>query len=503
MLTTLYDNLCNGGPFVVCKPGKYRCSHVADPKDKNEIRNVVIFQRLVSFMTNPVPLTCLDVGTSGVMLMCDKGREDVLRNAIVHRHNYYKEYIAYVYAPGYFAKEGATPAGVEFSNGKRRAKVMGYLHTIDGFSTHEMWPSRPSDSLCTTYFTVLESFTLHISGKTVPVLKVRAVTYRGGRHQVRVHALNAFGFQLVGDTTYGAHSGAHNGREPLNRPALHGSLLAFNDPNRSGTGKCVVCRAPLPEDLLSLESENLRKDIGTQDAIDNLCNIEKQGAPFLRWAPTCPHYLLLKLLRHDTTAFNLRDESVAVIFAVATCVGILSCSRSPYVLALLLDAWDEKVANIGEDINDDPLRFAHVKLTEIIPDMDLLNFYELESEYEREMTRFKQREDKMLKMVKNLQKEKDALVEVVEDLYCENCKRREQIQGYKRRLVQAEEQIEGKNKVQKIQSHRGAYVAQALMETDPPRVKPSRRPDDYESLMARFSLLQKYQPQKMMGELAE
>jgi 23S rRNA pseudouridine1911/1915/1917 synthase len=93
-----------------------------------------------------------------------------------------------------------------------------------------------------------------------PVASLLACQLETGRtHQIRVH-LSHIGHPLMGDTVYGSHfktkaghlgPGAHAALTALGRQALHAYLLALEHPR---TGELLHWEAPLPEDLLLLQS---------------------------------------------------------------------------------------------------------------------------------------------------------------------------------------------------------------------------------------------------------
>jgi 23S rRNA pseudouridine1911/1915/1917 synthase len=116
---------------------------------------------------------------------------------------------------------------------------------------------RDSGREAITHWELRETFQGH-DGK--PVASLLSCQLETGRtHQIRVH-LSHIGHPLMGDTVYGSHfktkaghlgPGAQAALTALGRQALHAYLLALEHPR---TGELLRWEAPLPEDLLLLQS---------------------------------------------------------------------------------------------------------------------------------------------------------------------------------------------------------------------------------------------------------
>jgi 23S rRNA pseudouridine1911/1915/1917 synthase len=116
---------------------------------------------------------------------------------------------------------------------------------------------RESGREAVTHWELREAFSGR-DGK--PVASLLACQLETGRtHQIRVH-LSHIGHPLMGDTVYGSHFktkaghlglGAQAALTALGRQALHAYLLALEHPR---TGELLHWKAPLPEDLLLLQS---------------------------------------------------------------------------------------------------------------------------------------------------------------------------------------------------------------------------------------------------------
>ena len=159
------------------------------------------------------PVSRLDRGTSGLMVIAKSAYVHDLLRRMLHTDAFRREYLAL--ARGAFPDNSGTvdlPVGRDIGAPTKRAV------TPDG------QPSR-------TEYTVLERF------PTGALLRVRPLT--GRTHQIRVH-MAAIGHPLFGDALYGTPD------DMLRRPALHSAYLSLRHPV---TGERMELTAALPDDL--------------------------------------------------------------------------------------------------------------------------------------------------------------------------------------------------------------------------------------------------------------
>lgn len=159
------------------------------------------------------PVSRLDRGTSGLMVIAKSAYVHDLLRRMLHTDAFRREYLAL--ACGEFPDDSGTvdlPIGRDNGAPTKRAVMP------DG---------QPS---CTEYM-VLERF------PTGALLRVRPLT--GRTHQIRVH-MAAIGHPLFGDALYGTPD------EMLRRPALHSAYLSLRHPI---TGERMELTAALPDDL--------------------------------------------------------------------------------------------------------------------------------------------------------------------------------------------------------------------------------------------------------------
>jgi 23S rRNA pseudouridine1911/1915/1917 synthase len=101
--------------------------------------------------------------------------------------------------------------------------------------------SRPGSRHAITHYQVLKAYETPLEAS---FLSVEIET--GRTHQIRVH-LNAIGFPVIGDVTYGNRAANHQATElGLDRQFLHAEQLTFTSPT---TKKEVTYQAPLSDDL--------------------------------------------------------------------------------------------------------------------------------------------------------------------------------------------------------------------------------------------------------------
>ena len=159
------------------------------------------------------PVSRLDRGTSGLMVIAKSAYVHDLLRRTLHTDAFRREYLAL--ARGEFPYDFGTvdlPVGRDIGAPTKRAVMP------DG------QPSR-------TEYTVLERF------PTGALLRVRPLT--GRTHQIRVH-MAAIGHPLFGDALYGTPD------DMLRRPALHSAYLSLRHPV---TGERMELTAALPDDL--------------------------------------------------------------------------------------------------------------------------------------------------------------------------------------------------------------------------------------------------------------
>ena len=159
------------------------------------------------------PVSRLDRGTSGLMVIAKSAYVHDLLRRMLHTDAFRREYLAL--ACGEFPDDSGT---VDLPIGRDNGAPTKRAVTPDG------QPSR-------TEYMVLERF------PAGALLRVRPLT--GRTHQIRVH-MAAIGHPLFGDALYGAAD------DMLSRPALHSAYLSLRHPV---TGELLELAAPLPDDL--------------------------------------------------------------------------------------------------------------------------------------------------------------------------------------------------------------------------------------------------------------
>jgi 23S rRNA pseudouridine1911/1915/1917 synthase len=170
----------------------------------------------------PLPVHRLDQYTSGIF--CMAMNPDARANLIeqVKTHTMRREYIAYV--EGRLTKPtGTWRHWLKLSEDERTQTVF----------------TRPSPDAteAVTHYELLAQYRI--------AAKLRLKLETGLRHQIRIQAAHA-GFPLIGDRTYNPR---YRGR--FGRQALHADFLELQHPERAAR---MSWRAPLPPDLLELES---------------------------------------------------------------------------------------------------------------------------------------------------------------------------------------------------------------------------------------------------------
>lgn len=162
------------------------------------------------------PVTRLDRGTSGLMVVAKSGyAHERLRN-VLHTEQFCREYLALA--------AGTLPA--------QRGSITLPLKKDE--NAKNKFCTAPDGMAARTDYEVLE-----VRGG---ISLVRLRLYTGRTHQIRVH-LAALGCPLVGDRVYGAVS------QRLDRPALHSAYLKLTQPI---TGGEINLESPLPADMEEL-----------------------------------------------------------------------------------------------------------------------------------------------------------------------------------------------------------------------------------------------------------
>ena len=162
------------------------------------------------------PVTRLDRGTSGLMVVAKSGYAHERLRSILHTDEFTREYLA--------VAAGTLP--------ERSGSIM--LPMKKDETAKNKFCTAPDGMAARTDYEVLETrggFSL---------LRLRLFT--GRTHQIRVH-LAALGAPLYGDRVYGAESDA------ISRPALHSAYLHLVQPI---TGEVIDLTSPLPSDMEAL-----------------------------------------------------------------------------------------------------------------------------------------------------------------------------------------------------------------------------------------------------------
>lgn len=163
------------------------------------------------------PVTRLDKGTSGLMLIAKHGLAHSLLNSEIAEGKGKKvsrEYLAVV--TGEIADSGMIDAPIAHID------KSSYRRVVDNAGKRAV----------TEYFAV---------GRFGRYSLVRLKLHTGRTHQIRVH-MSHIGCPLVGDVLYG-------GEDTLDRPALHSAKISFCHPI---TGELIKLESSLPSDIAEI-----------------------------------------------------------------------------------------------------------------------------------------------------------------------------------------------------------------------------------------------------------
>ena len=196
---------------VVDKPKNLSVHPSRDP-DEPTVENALAAH--FTGFENPHPVSRLDKGTTGLMLVAKSGYAHALFKAQQADGRYQKRYLAILNGipkARHFTIEApiGEKAGSTYQREVRRDGAYAksectVLATRSGFALCELIP------------------------------------HTGRTHQLRVHMAHA-GYPLLGDWLYGVRS------DTVDRPMLHAAQLVFYHPIR---GEQLSLRAPMPEDFL-------------------------------------------------------------------------------------------------------------------------------------------------------------------------------------------------------------------------------------------------------------
>ncbi len=194
----------------------------------------------------PLPVHRIDQYTSGLLCiaMNPAARKILIEEFSAHR--VVRQYVAYVDG------RPSSPSGTW--RHRLRLEDDGYRQTVDADPGSRASGKNVMEAI--TEYEVLEEF----AWRGRQITKLRLNLFTGCKHQIRIQAAQE-GLPIIGDRTYHPrYSKAHEGSSvpvEIPRQALHAERLELTHPEQSG--KRLTWTAPLPDDLMRLESVLRRK----------------------------------------------------------------------------------------------------------------------------------------------------------------------------------------------------------------------------------------------------
>lgn len=199
--------------LILDKPAGISVQPVQDP---DEITLETYLREYLHCSVRPHPVSRLDKGTSGLMLVAKNAYVHELFKRMMHTNDFYKEYRAILtHCPQ--ANEGTVSAPIGFYEGSTYARCV-----------------REDGAPSVSHYKVIE--------RKEGLTYVSLIPETGRTHQLRVH-MAYIGCPMVGDWLYGECS------ERIGRAALHSCFVRVRHPV---TGALIETKCPLPADMKNI-----------------------------------------------------------------------------------------------------------------------------------------------------------------------------------------------------------------------------------------------------------